>query len=158
MINLLKKLLGTQKWIIAFMSLVLFLSALLLILIGSFNLVINCITLYSQLHDSHQIHIESVATDFLHIIDIYLLAIFFYTFSAGIYQLFIGEHELARWLNIKTLEDLKGKLASMIILLLATLFVQEVTLWKDDLLQAGIGIAAISGVLIWFTYILREKK
>lgn len=160
MINLLKKLFSTQKWIIAFMSLILFLSAFLLILVGSFNLVISGIDIYEQLRYSQQINIKVIVTDFLHISDVYFLAIFFYIFSVGIFQLFIGEHELGKWLNIKTIEDLKEKLASMIVLILATLFAQEVALWKDNanLLYIGIGIAAVCGVLIWFTRTFRARK
>ena len=160
MIHLLKRLLGTQKWIIAFMSLVLFLSALMLILTGSFNLVTNCITIYKQLNSPHQLDMNLIITDFLHIIDTYFLAIFFYIFSVGIFQLFIVSHELALWLHIKTIEDLKEKLAAMIVLVLATLFAQQVALWENslNLLYSGLGITAICAVLIWFSHMLHTKK
>lgn len=92
------------------------------------------------------------------IIDIQLLAVIQYVISVGLYELFIGELRLPPWLNIRTIDQLKSKLASVIILILAVKFTEKVMDWKQniDILYLAIGIAVIIFVLTYY-YRVKEK-
>lgn len=99
-----------------------------------------------------------VATKFIAIMDIHLLAIILYIFSVGLYELFVGELQVPVWLKIETIDELKAKLASVIILILAITFTKKVVEWKDplDTLYFAIAISLICAVLIFY-YKAKEK-
>ena len=66
---------------------------------------------------------------FIEVADVYLLSIVLYIISLGLYELFIDENvALPRWLQIHTLEDLKEKLVSVVVVVLAVF-----TIWGDEL-------------------------
>jgi uncharacterized membrane protein YqhA len=96
----------------------------------------------------------SVIVDLVKIVDFFLIATTMLIFSASLYELFIAEVNLPDWMIAHNLYDLKSKLSSMIVLVLAVKFLEEVFLAKDayNLMLTGIAIAVISGVLIAFSY------
>jgi uncharacterized membrane protein YqhA len=94
----------------------------------------------------------------IELIDEYLLAAVLLVFGFGIYELFIGKidpignSELAsRLLLIQSLDDLKNRLAAVVLLILIVKFAQIAIRLKyqspQDLLFLAIGIALIGGAL-----------
>jgi uncharacterized membrane protein YqhA len=87
-------------------------------------------------------------------IDLFLLGTVFYITSLGLYELFIDDHiRVPEWLEIHTIDDLKLKLISVIIVLLSVLFLGQVMTWKLDsnnLLQFGASIALVIASLAYF--------
>ncbi len=60
-------------------------------------------------------------------VDAFLIAIAVYIISIGLYSLFIDDKlPLPKWLEVHNLEDLKGNLVSVVIAVLAVLFLREV--------------------------------
>lgn len=109
----------------------------------------------TQLRQETIAHIVSV-------VDGYLLATFMLIFALGLYELFVGDIEEARSqktssriLVIESLDDLKQRLAKLVIMILiVTLF--ERTLTMDikqplDLLYMALSIALI-GLALYFTH------
>lgn len=96
----------------------------------------------------------SVIVDLVKIVDFFLIATTMLIFSASLYELFIAEVNLPDWMIAHNLYDLKSKLSSMIVLVLAVKFLEEAFLAEDayDLMLTGIAIAVISAVLIAFSY------
>jgi uncharacterized membrane protein YqhA len=90
----------------------------------------------------------------IEIMDIFLIATFLFIFSMGMYELFIEKIELPEWLIINNLHDLKVKLSSVIILVMAITFLKHLVEWTDPqgTLYFGIAVAAVSGTLIAFGY------
>jgi uncharacterized membrane protein YqhA len=84
---------------------------------------------------------------FIEMIDLFLLGVVLYVISAGLYKLFVGPIELPGWLQIGTLDQLKAQLISVIIVLMAVIFLGQVVTRHDGLtiFSLGIGIA----VMIW---------
>jgi uncharacterized membrane protein YqhA len=90
----------------------------------------------------------------IQLIDYSLIAIAMLIFAFSIYELFIGELDLPEWIVAHNLHDLKARLSSLAILVLAMKFVEKVFEGQDSLqtLYLGLAIAAVSAALIAFSY------
>jgi uncharacterized membrane protein YqhA len=96
------------------------------------------------------------------VIDNYLLGIVMLIFSLGLYELFVSRIELAernelasRVLLIKSLDDLKDRLAKVILLILVIKFFQLALRMKYDspleLLYLALGIVLVAGA-VWLSH------
>ena len=105
---------------------------------------------------------ESTITHIVEVVDGYLLATVMLIFSLGLYELFIsdideakGEARSSRILVIESLDDLKARLAKVILMILiVTLFEQALKIRVDsplDLLYLGASIALV-GLSLYFTH------
>jgi uncharacterized membrane protein YqhA len=90
--------------------------------------------------------------------DIHLLSIILYIFSVGLYELFVGKLNVPEWLRITDIDQLKAKLASVVILILAITFTKKLVEWKNpvDTLLFALAIAVIIAVLIFY-YKVKEE-
>jgi uncharacterized membrane protein YqhA len=66
-------------------------------------------------------------------IDILLLATVLLVFAVGLWELFIGELDLPDWLDIQSLDDLKTKLADVIVLVVAIKAFEKLATAKDPM-------------------------
>jgi len=90
---------------------------------------------------------------FIEALDTFLLATVCYITALGLYELFVDDRlELPSWLTIRNLDDLKNKLTSVIIVLMAVVFLGQVVSWdgERDLLRIGAPIALVIAALTWF--------
>lgn len=90
------------------------------------------------------------------LMDAFLIATALLIFALGMFELFIGKLDFPEWLVIHDLHDLKAKLGSVIILVMAVAFLENLVHWKDGfetLMFAG-AIALVSGALIAFSYFM----
>jgi uncharacterized membrane protein YqhA len=90
----------------------------------------------------------------IQLVDYSLIAIALLIFAFSIYELFIGDLDLPEWMVAHNLHDLKARLSSLAILVLALKFVEKVFEGQDPIqtLYLGLAIAAVSAVLIAFSY------
>ena len=96
---------------------------------------------------------KTLAVGLIEAVDVFLIAIAVYIMSLGLYSLFIDDTlPLPRWLEVHNLDDLKGNLISLVIAVLAVLFLREVVAWdgSHDLLAFGIPIALIVAALTFY--------
>ncbi|NOT04673.1 MAG: YqhA family protein [Anaerolineales bacterium] len=95
-----------------------------------------------------------ITLELIEIVDSFLIATAILIFAASLYELFIGELNLPEWMLAHNLYDLKGKLSSMIVLVMAVKFLGKLQETKDTeaLLQTGIAISVVSAILIAFGY------
>ena len=94
-----------------------------------------------------------LAVDLVQAVDVFLIAIAVYMISLGLYVLFIDASlALPKWLKFRDLEDLKGNLISIVIAVLAVLFLREAVSWDGtrNLLELGAALTLIIGVLIFY--------
>lgn len=104
---------------------------------------------------------KALAAGLIEAIDVFLIAVVAYITSLGLYALFVDETlPLPRWLVVRDLEDLKGHLLSVIIAVLAVLFLQEIVerAHELDLLRLAAAIALMIGALTLFLGIKTGKK
>jgi uncharacterized membrane protein YqhA len=89
----------------------------------------------------------------IEVVDLFLLATVFYITALGLYELFIDDRiKVPIWLEIHTIDDLKSKLTSVIVVVLSVLFLSEVVRWNGgtNILPLGSGIALVIAALTYF--------
>jgi len=89
----------------------------------------------------------------IEVVDLFLLATLFYITALGLYELFIDDRiKVPYWLEIHSIDDLKTKLTSVIVVVLSVLFLSEVVRWNDgtNILPLGSGIALVIAALMYF--------
>ena len=89
----------------------------------------------------------------IEVVDLFLLATVFYITALGLYELFIDERiKVPYWLEIHSIDDLKTKLTSVIVVVLSVLFLSEVVRWNGgtNILPLGAGIALVIAALTYF--------
>lgn len=144
-----KWLIEKSKFIVIFPVTALLISSTFLIFYGCYltvETIVKIITSQSP-YDS-----TFVSTKFIAIMDVFLLAIILYIFSMGLYGLFIGQLRLPKWLVVEGIDQLKAKLASVIVLILAVVFTKKIVQWENALetLLFALAISLVIGVLVFY--------
>lgn len=96
---------------------------------------------------------KDIAVAMLEAVDVFLISIVAYIISLGLYVLFIDESlRLPRWLKIHDLDDLKSHLVSIVIAVLAVLFLREAVARAGDLdlLRLAAALALMIAALTFF--------
>jgi len=104
---------------------------------------------------------KSLAVAFIEIADMVLLGVGLYLLALGLYELFIDDTiTTPEWLQIHTMDDLKVKLISVVIVVLAVLFLKQVVAWDGErnLLTFGGGLALVIAALTYFLSFKAGKK
>ena len=97
--------------------------------------------------------VKVFAVGMVEAVDVFLIAIAVYIISIGLYSLFIDDKlPLPKWLEVHNLEDLKGNLVSVVIAVLAVLFLREAVAWDgtSEIAAFGIGMASVIAALTFF--------
>lgn len=97
---------------------------------------------------------KAITVELIEIVDSFLIATVLLIFTVSLYELFIDKLDLPEWMLAHNLNDLKAKLSSMIVLVMAVKFLEKLLEVEDasNLLQIGIATALMSAVLIAFGY------
>ena len=91
----------------------------------------------------------------LKLIDTFLVAIVLYILTASIYELFVSKLDLPSTLVARSISELKVKLSSMIVLVLAVHFVEVIfneRITGLEMVWQAIAITLVAIVLIAFSY------
>lgn len=96
----------------------------------------------------------AITVELIQAVDGFLIATAILIFAVSLYKLFIGTLDLPEWMLASNLYELKVKLSSMIVLVMAVKFLEGLLKSKDpmSILQTGAAIALMSAVLIAFGY------
>lgn len=89
----------------------------------------------------------------IEVTDVFLLGVVLFIIALGLYSLFVDDTlPLPGWLEIHDLDDLKAKLVSVVIVVLAVLFLGEIVQWdgERELLGLGAGVALVIAALTFF--------
>lgn len=98
---------------------------------------------------------KALAIKGIEVIDLYLIGTVFYITALGLYELFIDDQvPTPAWLHITHLNDLKSKLLSVVVVIIAVLFLGQLVNWDGGtgILRLGVAIAL---VIIAITVYLR---
>lgn len=97
---------------------------------------------------------KGITVALLQIVDSFLIATTLLIFSVSLYELFIGDLPMPEWMVAHSLHDLKTKLSSMIVMVMAVKFVEKLVEVKNygDILYFGAAITLVSAALIAFAY------
>lgn len=94
---------------------------------------------------------------FIDLADLFLVSTALYVIAIGLYELFIDDRiPLPAWLEVHDVDDLKGKLVGVVVVVLAVFFLGEAVGWdgQRNLLWLGGGVALVIAAL---TYFLSQK-
>jgi uncharacterized protein (TIGR00645 family) len=108
--------------------------------------------------------VESQGTDagitvaLIEIVDSFLIATTLLIFTVNLYELFVADVDVPEWMVSHNLNELKTKLSSLIVLVMAVKFVEKLVDVKNygDLLQLGAAVTLVSGTLIAFEHFGRK--
>jgi uncharacterized membrane protein YqhA len=97
----------------------------------------------------------AVTVAFLKVVDGFLIATTLLIFSISLYELFIAELKVPKWMLAHNLHDLKARLSSMVVLVMAVKFVEKLAETGDarSLLLTGIAVTVVSAALIAFSHL-----
>jgi uncharacterized membrane protein YqhA len=97
---------------------------------------------------------KAIAIKLIEIVDAFLVATAILIVTVSLYELFIGEINVPEWMLAHSLYELKGKLSSMIVLVMAVKFLEMFMEAKDanELLLRAAAVTLVSAMLIAFGY------
>jgi uncharacterized membrane protein YqhA len=103
---------------------------------------------------------KAITVELIEIVDSFLIATALLIFSVSMYELFIDKLDLPEWMLAHDLHELKTKLSSMVVLVMAVKFLEKLLDVKDaaSLLQIGAAITLMSAVLIAFGYFGKKDQ
>jgi uncharacterized membrane protein YqhA len=104
---------------------------------------------------------KKLVVSMIEVIDLFLLGTVFYITSLGLYELFIDEHiEVPKWLEIRTIDDLKARLISVVVVVLGVVFLGQAVSWdgESNLLNFGASIGLVIASLTFFLNTHRDAK
>ena len=89
-----------------------------------------------------------------------LKAVVFYLVGVGLYSLFIAPLNITVALGVETLTDLESKVLSVIVVIMATTFLEHFIQWKEPLqtLQFGAALALVVVALVLFQSFSHRAK
>ncbi|OLL28989.1 hypothetical protein BTH42_24960 [Burkholderia sp. SRS-W-2-2016] len=106
--------------------------------------------------------VKILAVGIVEAVDVFLIAVAVYITSIGLYSLFIDDTPslLPKWLKVADLEDLKGNLVSVVIAVLAVLFLREAVAWDGtrEIAPFGATLALVIIALTFFLMKINSKK
>ena len=94
------------------------------------------------------------AIKLVELMDVFLIATALLIFAIGLYELFVEDVDMPTWLVIHSLHDLKAKLGSVIVLVMAVNFLPHLAEWRDarETLEFGLAVAVVAAALIAFAH------
>ena len=149
---MLRQMLGSTKYIILVAIVTIYVAAVALILYETAVVASAIIATFREGAVSLD-GARLLAVGLLAAIDVFLIAIVGYITCLGLFVLFIDDAmPLPGWLIIRNLEDLKNNLISVIVAVLAVLFLKEAVARAEslDLLGLGLSVALVIGALTLF--------
>jgi uncharacterized membrane protein YqhA len=157
---MLRRALTSSRYVMAIAVAATFVGALALILYETIAMVIAMVDIVRQGVPSLKA-VKALAVGLIEVVDVFLIAVALYIISVGLYALFVDDTlPLPRWLEIHDLEDLKGHLISVVIAVLAVLFLREAVAWDvgRDLPAFGAALALVVAALTFFLATHRGPK
>lgn len=93
-------------------------------------------------------------------LDAILVATAFLVISISLYELFIGELEVPDWMLVRNLDELKSKLAFVVVPVMSVKFLQKLLQGENalDILYYGIAIGLIIAALAYFNFVNEKER
>jgi uncharacterized membrane protein YqhA len=146
---MLKKLLERGGLVVIVPIITLFISSILFGFYGAYLAIETGVKFFT--YPEYRDVIE-LAPKFFSVIDVFLLAMVLYIFALGLYELFVGQLNVPEALSITSVDELKAKLASVVILFVAIAYVKLLVDWTNavDTLLFGAATGILIAVLIQY--------
>ena len=139
------RILSSSRYILLIAVLASFLASAALLVYSGLTVIRLVLDMFSSIQLTPD-SAKELAVKFIQLVDIILLSTVLYIVALGLYELFIDENlPTPKWLHITSLDDLKERLISVIIVMLAATFLGYVIEWDKSIaiLALGLGIAVV---------------
>jgi len=150
-----RRVIEVSRYVVVLPSLGALVGGLVLIVIGLWEMGAAAIKLAQT-----EVALKESTVTVLAAVDTLLLATVLLVIGYGLYELFVDEKvELPPWLQIHSLDDLKGKLIGVVVAVIAVVFLGELVEGKDAeaTMMFGIGAGALVLALAAFTFATRSS-
>jgi len=150
-----RRVIELSRYVVVLPSLGALLGGLILIIIGLWDMGAAAIKLVQPGVDLKESVVSVLAA-----VDTLLLATVLLVIGYGLYELFVDENlQLPAWLQIHSLDDLKGKLIGVVVAVIAVVFLGELVEGKDAeaTMMTGLGAGALVLALAAFSYATRSS-
>ncbi|EEA04559.1 conserved hypothetical protein [Burkholderia sp. H160] len=157
---MLRRILSSSRYIMIVPVIATLLGSLALILYETVVLFLTALNVIEDLALSAK-SVKIFAVGIVEAVDVFLIAIAVYIISIGLYLLFIDDKlPVPKWLEIDDLEDLKGTLVSVVIAVLAVLFLREAVAWDGvrDIAAFGGALALVVAALAFFLMKINARR
>lgn len=93
---------------------------------------------------------KSITIELIELMDAFLIATALFIFAVSLYELFLGKLNLPDWMLAHNLHELKAKLSSIVVLVMAVKFLERLAEWVDPqgTLFYALAVAVVSAALI----------
>ncbi len=156
---MLRRILASSRYIMILPVIATFLGSLALIVYETVVLFVTALSIQDRSLTPKSVKIFAVGV--VEAVDVFLIAIAVYIISIGVYSLFVDDKlPLPAWLEIDNLEDLKGNLVSVVIAVLAVLFLREAVAWDgtSDIAAFGVALALVVAALAFFLTKINARR
>lgn len=129
-----------------------FLASIMILTYGGLLTFHSAIQVVGQAEISSKIA-KKLVVSMIEAIDLFLLGTVFYITALGLYELFIDEHiEVPAWLETRTIDDLKARLISVVVVVLGVVFLGQAVSWdgESNLLNFGASVGFVIAALTFF--------
>lgn len=95
----------------------------------------------------------AIAVQLVALLDAFLIALALMFFAFSLYELTLGDLDVPDGLVVRSLDQLKSKLSSLLVMVMAVGFVERLVAWEDPRGTAlfALAVALVSAVLVAFT-------
>ena len=150
-----RRIIETTRYVVVLPSLGALFGGLILIIIGLWDMGAAALKLVQP-----NVDLKESVVSVLAAVDTLLLATVLLVIGYGLYELFVDEDlQLPAWLQIHSLDDLKGKLIGVVVAVIAVVFLGELVEGSDAgaTMMIGIGAGALVLALAAFSYATRAS-
>ena len=147
------RLLSLSRYIVVLGVIVALGAATLLFLAAAAHLWVLVRDGLASVSDSKSLKLLSI--DSIELVDLVLIATALYIVGIGLYILFIGPVRLPGQLHLSSLDDVKEKLISVVVVVLGVSFLSAVATWNgiQNLLPFGVAVSAVILALSIFSLV-----
>ena len=150
------RLISSSRYIVWLAVICTFVGSAALMLIGTYE--VFYAIWQAALHLSAQ-HNGELKLVLIESVDTFLVATVLLMIALGLYQLFVNrELQLPAWLNTSSVEDLERRLAGMIIVVMAVLFLTQVIQWNGTIAILWLGLAVGAVIFAISAFLYQEAR
>lgn len=147
----LARLLDSSRYMVMLAVIGTFVGSAVLLLVGISEVVYAIVYAVQSFGDVHSGELKAAMIES---VDTFLVATVLFLIALGLYQLFVNSSiALPAWLQTQSVEDLEHRLAGLVIVVLAVIFLTQAFQWEGGIgilwfgLSAGVVILAVASFL-----------
>lgn len=154
------RLIGRTRYVVLIAVVAVMLVSLTLFLLGALDALRVVVKAWSELFTHGEFASTELLIEILRVIDVMLRAVVFYIIGVGLYSLFIAPLNLTAALGVESLVDLETKVISVVIVILAVVFLEHFVRWEKagEMLQFAGALAIVVASLVAFQWNNRRTK